>query len=717
MAETERFLSSNWYRVAALKPRLREHAVVRMHRYRGQPWYVISDGVQNRVHRVSPAAYVLVAAMDGTRSLDNIWSDAAVTLGEHAPTQDQAIQLLGQLYRNDLVAGDVPPDAGELFERRGRLQRGKVLQWLLNPLALRIPLVDPNAFLGSTLWLVRPLVGPLGAVLWLAAVLPALLLAAQHWPELTQNISDRVLPPQNLLLIGAIYPVIKLLHELGHGYTTRAHGGEVHELGIMLLVLLPLPYIEVSAAAGFRSKWTRCLVGASGMMVEIFIAALAMYVWLAVEPGVLRAVAFNVMLTASISSVLFNGNPLLRYDGYYVLADAVEVPNLAQRGGQYWSYLTRRYLFGTPQNDFAATSGERVWFLLYTPLAMGYRVAVTVGIALFLMKRYLAAGIALALWGAATGIALPVLRAVWSILTSNAYLRRRGRAVAVTGGLIVAGAALLLWVPAPLHVEVEGVVWLPDDAFVRAGTAGFVQTLRATPGMRVRRGDVLLVNADPELQSNLVRLRAREDELAARLDSVRFSDRVEAILTKTELDQVRIELAREEQRAALLRVRADRDGIFVMPDPDDAIGRFAQRGQLLAYVVPPAGARTVRATVSQEDVQLVRRGVRQVRIKLDDLPARTIAVQGMREVPAGTDRLPSAALGTTGGGQTLVDPRDEKGMRSLNRVFQIDLELARAVPRAGFGERAYVRFDLPWEPLGVQLWRRTRQVLLSRVAI
>ena len=718
MAETERFLSPSWYRVAALKPRLRPHVTVRMHRYRGQLWYVIGDGLRNRVHRVSPAAYVLVASMDGTNNLDSLWSEAAVTLGEQAPSQDQVIELVGQLHSNDLVAGDVPPDARELFERQSQAERSKLLQWLLNPLALRFPLLDPNEFLTRTLPFVRPLLGRLGAIAWLATVLPALILAARYWPELTDNIADRVLPAENLLLIAAVYPLIKLMHELGHGYTTRAHGGAVHELGVMLLVLLPMPYVEVSAAAGFRGKWTRCLVGAAGILVELFIAAVALYVWLLVEPGMVRAVAFNVMLTASISSLLFNGNPLLRYDGYYILSDAVEVPNLAQRGRQYWSYLVRRYLFGTPQTrDFASTMGERIWFLLYTPLSSAYRISVTIGIALFLMHEYPTAGALLAVWGVATGVVLPVARGLWAVISSPMYSRKRTRAVTLTAGLIVAGLAVLLWLPAPRHTEAEGVVWLPDDAIVRAGTDGFVRAIATAPGAMVTRGDVLVESDDPELTTKLRSLRGREAELAAKLESVRFSDRVEAVVTQTELNAVRADRTLAEHRAGLLSTRAGTDGLFVMPAAADAPGRYFKRGDILGYTLPPDGARIVRATVTQDDIDLIRHHAREVRIKLADHLDEWIGVRAVREIPAGKNELPTAALGTGGGGTTLIDPRDEHGMTALNRVFQIDLELSSVVRDGDFRGRAYVRFDHEWETLGSQLWLRVRQLLLSRVEI
>lgn len=716
MAASERFLSPSWYRVATLKPRLREHVTVRMHRYRGQLWYVIGDGLRNRVHRLSPAAYVLVASMDGARTLDSLWSEAAVSLGDDAPSQGQVIQLLGQLHSNDLIAGNVPPDATELFERQQKTNRSKLVQWLMNPLAMRFPLVDPNNFLTQTMPYVRPLFGRLGGLLWLITVLPALLLAIRYWPELTDNVSDRVLAPGNLLLIAASYPVIKLLHELGHGYMTKAHDGEVHELGVMLLVLLPMPYVEVSSSAGFRGKWTRCAVGAAGIMVELFIAAFALYVWLLVEPGLVRALAFNVMLTASISTVLFNGNPLLRYDGYYILSDAIEVPNLAQRGQQYWSYLLRRYAFGVPvTRDYPATRGERICFLLYIPTAAAYRLAVTVGIALLVMSKYQAVGVALALWAVGARVVIPLGRGIWSLLTSPEYLRNRVRVLTLSATVMAAAVLLLLKLPLPLHTQAEGVVWLPDDAIVRAEAGGFVTAIKAAPGDPVQRGQVLVESVDPELAAKVKTLRAQEEGLIAKLDAVRFTDRVEAIVTEAELKAVRTDLAAAERQAAQLTTYAGESGIFAMADPADMPGRYFKRGDVMGYVLPTTGAQLVRATVAQEDIDLVRNHVHATRIMLTDHLNQALDAVSVREVPAGDDKLPSPALGSLGGGVTVVDPKDDHGTTTLNRVFQFDLQLAAPVMQAGFGGRAYVRFDHDWEPLGVQLWRRARQLLLSRV--
>jgi len=317
--------SSLWYRVAELRPRLVARVRLHRHRYRGEVWYLLQDPASGRTHRFTPGARLLIAAMDGQRTVQDLWRLAQQQLGDDAPTQDDVIQLLGQLHGADLLMTDVPPDALELFDRGQKEKKAKRRRSWANPMAIRIPLWDPGRFLDRhAAWWPR-LWGRAAGLLWLALVLPALLLLPAHWPELTGNLSDRVLQVDNLLLIGLIFPLIKALHEMGHATATRAAGGEVHDMGLMVLVLMPIPYVDASSANVLRSRWARARIGAAGMIVEILIAALAFYVWLLAEPGFVRAVCFNIMLVAGVSTVIFNGNPLLRYDAYYILADLIEL--------------------------------------------------------------------------------------------------------------------------------------------------------------------------------------------------------------------------------------------------------------------------------------------------------------------------------------------------------------------------------------------------------
>jgi putative peptide zinc metalloprotease protein len=713
----EPFLSSSWYRVARRRPKLRDHAAVQRHRYRGGTWYVVQDHATGRVHRLSPAGYMVVAAMDGMRTVDQIWQEVGVDLAEEAPSQDDVIHLLAELNATDLLQTEAVPEVTELEKRAAHSRRSRWLTNVLYPMALRIPLWQPDWFFERTSSVARRLFGPLGVILWLLVVVPAMLLAAQHWEELGADTSDRILAADNIVTLAVVYLLIKAMHEFGHGFAVKAFGGAVYELGVMILVLVPLPYVDASAASAFRSKWQRALVGAAGMIVEVFLASLALFVWLAVEPGMVRGVAFDVMTVAGVSTVLFNGNPLLRYDGYYILADLLEIPNLAQRSVRFWGHLVDRYLFRTEgSKDFVASKGERIWFLLYAPAAFVYRQAVMLAIAMFIASEYLAVGVAFAVWSLLTGVALPLAKALWLVLASPRFHRNRTRAVSVTFGSLLAVAAALCLVPVPAHTTTEGVVWLPENAVVRAGTDGFVRTLLAEPGSTVRPGDALVESEEPTLAAERQILQARVDELETRLATERFVDRARAQITTLELAQARAELATATRRADRLVVRSERSGVFAVATPQDLPGRFLREGQQVGHVLP-AGSRMVRATIGQDDIDLVRNRLRRTRIKLAERLDETLASEIVREVPAGRDDLPSKALGGTGGGALAVLPDDRQGTKTLQRVFQVDIELPENAASAAFGSRAYVRFDHDWEPAAQQIWRRTRQLLLSRLQL
>lgn len=714
---SEAFLSSSWYRVARLRPKLRDHARIRRHRYRGRIWYVLDDRLSSRVHRLSPSAYIFVALMDGRRTVDELWSNVVRQNGESAPTQDEIVHLLAQLHASDLLQSDISPDSLEVFDRFVTQKRTRLKQMLLNPMSLRLPIFDPDPFLERTLPLVRPLLGWFGGLLWFAVVIPALVLAAGRWTELSENVTDRLLATENLLLLSLVFPVVKLLHELGHGYATKVFGGAVHEFGIMLIMGMPTPYVDASSSSGFRKKSRRALVGAAGMIVEVFVAALALHVWRIAEPGAVRTLCFNVITVAGVSTLIFNGNPLMRYDGYYILIDVLEIPNLASRSAQLWRAMVDKYAFRVADARIpAGAPGELKWLVSYAPAAFMYRMSVQFGIALFLAGRFFFIGVLLALWTVVTGIFIPVFNSLKYVVTSRSLQKRRARAVGLTAGLAAAAVIMLAVVPFPLHTVSEGVVWLPDNAILRAGTDGFVRRLLVPPDTIVRAGDALIETEEPQLEANVETLTWRVEELQSALDAARFRDRPGAEVAAIDLASAKSELARQDERARHLVARSEADGTFVLAKSEDMPGRFFRQGEVLGYVTP-AFSNIVRVVVPQDDIELVRNSLRGVSVKLTGRGWETSSARLVREVPAGSSELPSKALSTAGGGSFAVDPGDRESRKTLQRYFQYDIELPPEATTTAFGSRVYVRFEHESEPLGFQLFRRLRQLFLARLNV
>ncbi|MCI4677309.1 peptidase M50 [Rhodoblastus acidophilus] len=707
-------LSNLWYRVADLKPRLRAHAVMHRHHYRGEVWRLLQDPASGRVHRFSPAAQLIIGLMDGERTVATLWDIAKRRLGDDAPTQDEMIQLLGQLHTADLLQSDVAPDVAEIFDRSERDWRARQRQAFGNPMAIRIGLWDPDRFLNRMAGPIQFIWSGWGALIWLSVVLPALALVPAHWPELSHNFADRILAVDNLVVLYMVFPLIKAAHEMGHATAIKAGGGEVHEIGVILLVLLPVPFVEASAASAFRSKYRRAVVGAAGMAVEVFIAALAFYLWLLVEPGLTRAALFNVMVIAGVSTLVFNGNPLLRYDAYYILSDLIEIPNLSMRAARYWIYLAERYVLGAWELEPPhATLGEKAWFLFYGAASTIYRMIITIVIALFIASRFFFIGVVLALWAVAAMAVVPVVRGVL-YLTSNPRLqRRRDRIIAMLVGAIAAISAFVFFVPLPSHTEVEGVVWLPDQSFVRAEANGVLVDYLARPGSRVEAGEKLIRLEDraTTAQYEFVADRVQELDAAAQVETA--GDRARAELALKRLDSEKQDLAIISGKLANLETAAKTSGQFVVPQPEDLIGRYFHKGELIGHVIGDVDP-IVRAVVPQDAVDRVRATTDHILVRVVDEPGTTWKGKIVRAVPGGDDLLPSRALAFEGGGEIATDPRDTKAAKALRRVFQFDIALIGAREMRHFGQRAYVRFEHQDETLSQQIYRAVRLLFLTR---
>ena len=711
---SEALFSPAWYRVAHLTLRLRSHVQLYRHLYRGEVWYVLQDESNARFHRFSPSAYHIIGLLNGHTTVQAVWEEACQKLDDHTPTQGEVIQLLSQLHAADLLQGDLAPDITELFHRFEKQQHRKWQRRVMSVFSWQVPLWDPERFLTRVLPLVRPFFRLGGALLWCALVIPALLIAASHWHDLTTNLLDQVTAPRNLVLLWFLFPAIKLLHELGHACAVKAFGGEVHDLGVMFLVFTPVPYVDASASWAFRNKWQRVVVGAAGMMVELALAAIAVFVWVSVEPGLVRMLAYNTIIVAGVSTVLFNANPLLQFDGYYMLADFLEIPNLKMRANRYLGFLAERYLFGHREAVRGiSTIGERRWFVTYATTAFIYRIAVVIGILLFLTDQLLLLGVLFGCLTAFTWILLPLAKGVRFLVASPQLRVVRGRAIAASAGVIASIVTLLCLVPVPYRTRAEGVVWIPEEAHVRAAVDGFVSTVVAKSGMKVSPGDILVTCDDPVLKSKVRTLEARLEEVTAKIREQLPDNLVKAQIFEEERRVVEENLRRAREQAADLTIRSKTAGTVVLPKADDLPGRYVTHGELLAYVVN-VEALTVRTVVDPTEIDLIGSATNQVQVRLAERLAEPVEAHVTRVVPTASEALPSPALGSDGGGDVPLDPRDPKGQKALKKLFQVDVELPSPQGVLNVGGRVFVRFDHGWSPLASQWYRKGRQLFLSR---
>lgn len=710
------FYSTYWYRVADIKPRLRPHVRLFRHIYRGQNWYVMQDPSSNRLHRFSEAAYHIIGLMDGKKSVQEIWNGAHTTLGDDAPTQDEMIRLLAQLHFADVLQSNIPPDSVELFERQRR-QRTKWKQRLNNPLAVRFPLVDPDRFLVRWLFLAKVLCSRIAILVWILVTGTAFVLAGVHWQELTHNVVDRVLQPENLLILWLVYPVIKLLHELGHALLVRHWGGEVHEMGIMLLAFTPVPYVDASSSAVFPDKKKRVAVAATGMAIELFIASVALFLWLNVESGLLSTVAYNVVLIGSLSTLAFNGNPLLRFDGYYVLSDMIEIPNLAKRSTEYLGYLVKRYFFGVGDSNSPVTSpGERGWFISYGALSFFYRLFIIGVLALMIIERFFIVGALIAVWAIWSQVISPVAKNSITFLNSTSGRKKRSRIIGIASSAGIGLGVLLFVVPAPLRTKAQGVVSLPEQSRVRAGTDCFIVEVYVKENAWVHNGEPLFRCEDPLLDAEVRVLAADYEEAYARHIGVPLQARVKRDILKEKMNAVHADLTHATERKMKLVVASPNKGLFVLPESSNIKGRFVRQGELIGYIVGESDP-TVVVVIEQGDIGLVRERTRDVRLRFAGDIGKTLTTKITREIPAANEHLPSPVLGVRGGGDITVNPADPEGVQTFKKTFRVEIKVPLEIEEVRIGERVYALFDHGYEPLAIQWYRMLRKLFLRHLHV
>jgi putative peptide zinc metalloprotease protein len=691
-------------------------------------WYVLENASNNEFARISPDAYRFIGMLDGRRTVADVWRVCNEQLGDRAPTQGETIQLLGQLFCSNLLYAEVAPDTESLFNRyRTRVKR-QIQGWFTNLLFIRIPLLDPDHFLNRWVDIFGRLFSWVGLLLWLAVVTSGLYFVIGNIRELIYQGSD-VLAPDNLVLLYLAMVVIKTLHEFGHAFACKRFGrltgtgGQVHVMGVMFLVFVPLPYVDASSAWAFRRKWHRVVVGMSGVMVELAGAAIAAIVWANTSTGTLHIIAYNIIFVTSISTLVFNGNPLLRFDAYYVLSDLVEIPNLSQRSRNYIYYVVKKYCWKLKGlHNPAHSLGERLWFVFYGIASMAYRVFICVRILLFLNDRLpeelfilvpFFAGSAVIAW-----VLVPFGKFVRYLATGGELARNRARAA----GSTLSGLALLVVCTGILRVRdycrVEGIVEPVRLAIVHAETDGFVTGFLPSDQI-VSPGREALVEAfNPQLEAEKQSLGAELRGLEAKQ---RIAETQEVAAVQILTEQIRAlqeRIARVDFELASLHLKATLSGTWVSPDIEKTRGMYLSRGHKVGLTASLDDVR-VRATAGQQLAAiLVEEAFKQLEIRVKGRPDVMLTGEIEKIFPAGLEVLPSEALGYAVGGSMPTLTQDPRGTRAAEKFFEIRIRPAPdSQVRLLSGQRVIARIQMPSKPLAAQWWRSIRQLFQRRFHI
>jgi len=715
-----------WYRVAGLRARLLSSVRVSRQSYRGQLWYVLENLANDTYCRVDGDGYFFVALLDGHRTVTEAWRIASEKLGDRAPTQGEAIQILTQLYANGLLYADLPPDAQVLLKRHQTRVRRQVQSNLMSLLYLRIPLFDPNPVLERWVGALGLVFTPVGLIFWLALVATGLYFVVCDLGGMSAQGAE-VLSVRNLPWLYLSFILAKVLHEFGHAFACKRFGrlnpggGQVHTMGIMFLVFFPMPYVDTSSAWVFRNKWHRAIVGMAGVLTELALAAVAAVVWAGTSVGTLHSVAYNLIFVASVSTFLFNANPLLRFDAYYVLSDLLEIPNLGQRANGYLGYLVKRYAWGLKDAmNPAYTWGEASWFVSYGISSAVYRVYISIRILLFMNDRlpeplfFLVPLMAVS--GLAGWILVPAGRVVRFLATSGELSKRRARAVIVTLVTAAAGVGGVGLVRLPDHWRVEGIVEPNRVSLVYAEADGFVDDFLGSDVLVGPGGPALVKATNPQLEAERSQALAERRRLEVQRRIAQTQEIAAVQILDEQVQALDEKIARVESQLASLDLQSPLAGTWVAPEVERLRGLYLHRGQHIGLVgslddliVRAVAGQDAAATVSEQAEPLVE-------MRIPGRAGRCLHGRITKVAPSGQDTLPSQALGFKGGGPIAVRPDDPNGLRAAEQVFEIRIRPDKAeASDLRAGHRVVVRIRMrSKKPLALQWWTTARQVFQRR---
>lgn len=568
---------------------------------RGESYYVIEDEINSKFHRVGIVEYAFISLLDGRTTVGEALSMAAAAAPQHALSEHEAAAICTWLIDSDLASISQSSRASSVA--RPVPQQDKRVSWRrFNPLVLRLPLFHPDRLFQRLLPWLGWMHSPIALAIWLALALAAVYHVAARWEQFLLS-SDGILAPGNWLWLLTGYVALKFIHELSHGIVCKKYGGFVREAGVILILFAPLPYVDVTSSWRFRSKWPRIQTAAAGIYIEMLIAAVSSLIWCATEPGLVNHVCHNLVIMASLMTLVINANPLMRFDGYYIASDLLEIPNLYAAGQQYVRYWMRRHLLGVSAQAPSWSRSRRILVPFYGLASMFWRILICASLIVGASRLFHGAGIVLAVLAALLWVGMPAAGFAKYLLWGRPGEKPNLlRFAAIAGTAATLCTALVVAVPWPAGRQAPAIVEYEPLTVIRAGSAGFVKDLRADSGQYVKKGDVLAVLTNDQLQFELADLvsEIKQSEVHCRI----FNQAQKTAAYQAEmqyLDSLKRKLQEKQAQVGQLTVRATTSGKIMGRALSWLEGTYVEEGATIAFL-GNEGQKELRLSVSQEDL-------------------------------------------------------------------------------------------------------------------
>jgi putative peptide zinc metalloprotease protein len=730
-----------------LAMRMRPDLSARQHRYQGRVYWVVKEPVGLNYFRFQEEEYAILLMLDGKSSLDDIKAEFEARFPPQKIGVEELQQFIGMLHRSGLIIANVPGQGKQLKIRRDERWRKEWLNKLSNILSIRFKGIDPDRLLEwmhpKLKWMYSRTAVACCAILALSALSLVLVqfdVFQSKLPSFHQFFNLK-----NAIWLSIALGVTKVIHEFGHGLTCKHFGGECHEMGVMVLVLTPCLYCNVSDSWMLPNKWHRIAIGAGGMYIEIVIASICTFIWWFTEPGMLNHLCLSTMFVCSVSTLMFNSNPLLRYDGYYILADLVEIPNLRQKASDILNRKLGYWCLGLEQpDDPFLPERNQIFFALYSVAAAIYRWVVVFSILWFLYEIW--KPYRLEIIGQIIGVASIyglAIQPLWKLgkffyVPGRLEKVKKGRMYA-TLGVLAAVAAAVLFIPLPHRVYCTLEIQPREAKSIYVSVPGELEDVFVKPGDQVEQNARLaqLVNLDVDL--SLAELKGERDQNQTQLESLQVQMTRDPQGASLQVQPLREMLAALNKQIADKQFDLERLTLVspvsgtVLPPPElpakqnqdkqlqhwsgtplDPKNRnaYLEQGVLFCLVGDPHKMEAL-LVVDQEEIEYLKPG-QAVEVKLDELPAETLTGE-IAEIGAEPLTVSPRHLSNKAGGE-LATKTDESGVeRPLNTSYQVRVPLDDPEDLLRIGLRGRGRIRTEPQTLGHRLWRYITQTFNFRL--